>query len=58
MSAIKNLLKDESGQGMAEYALILAGIAIVVIAAINLLGPAIEDKLNKVGEGLGVESEQ
>lgn len=52
MSAIKNLLKDESGQGMAEYALILAGIAIVVMAAINLLGPAIEGKLNEVKEEL------
>ena len=33
--------KDESGQGMVEYGLIIALIAIAVIAALKLLGPAI-----------------
>ena len=34
---LKNFVKDESGQGLAEYALILALIAIVVIAAVIVL---------------------
>jgi pilus assembly protein Flp/PilA len=38
---MKNFFKDESGQGMVEYGLIIALIAIGVIAALKLLGPAI-----------------
>ena len=32
------ITRDERGQGLAEYALILALIAVVVIAAVTLLG--------------------
>ena len=32
------LRKEESGQGMVEYGLILALIAVVVIAAVKLIG--------------------
>lgn len=46
---LKNFVRDESGQGLAEYALILALIAIVVIAALRVLGTATKDKLNEVG---------
>ena len=38
---MKNFFKDESGQGMVEYGLIIALIAIGVIAALKLLEPAI-----------------
>lgn len=38
---MKNFFKDESGQGMVEYGLIIALIAIAVIAALRLLGPAV-----------------
>jgi len=34
---------DERGQGLAEYALILAGIAIVAIASLIFLGGNIHD---------------
>ena len=37
-NTIANLRYREDGQTMAEYALILGGIAIVVIAAILVLG--------------------
>ena len=39
----------EEGQGLAEYALILALIAIIAIAALILLGGNISAILNKVG---------
>ena len=35
--------KDEDGQGMVEYGLIIALIAIVVIVALVVLGPKIRD---------------
>lgn len=38
---MKNFFKDENGQGMVEYGLIIALIAIAVIAALKLLGPAV-----------------
>lgn len=49
-------LKDEKGQGLSEYALIIALVAVVAIAGLVLLGPIILDKFNEVscnmqGEG-------
>ena len=40
---------DEDGQGLAEYALILALIAIVAIVALLFLGQQVSDKLTTVG---------
>ena len=39
---MKKFLKDENGQGMVEYGLIIALVAVVVIAALALLGPKIK----------------
>lgn len=35
---MKELAKKDDGQGMAEYGLILAGVAVLVIVAIYALG--------------------
>jgi pilus assembly protein Flp/PilA len=43
---------NEDGQGLAEYALILALIAIVAIVALLFLGSQISDKLSVVGSTL------
>jgi pilus assembly protein Flp/PilA len=43
---------DEEGQGLAEYALILALIAIIAIAALILLGGSISAILQVIGECL------
>lgn len=40
---------DETGQGLAEYALILALIAIVAIVALLFLGGQISTILSKIG---------
>ena len=48
----KNFWSDESGQGLTEYALIIALIAIVVIGALTLLGGAIGDILSEIGAAL------
>ncbi len=38
----------EKGQGLVEYALIIVLIAIVVIAALTLLGPQIGNVFNRI----------
>mgnify|MGYP003576443237 CR=1 FL=1 len=43
---------DEEGQGLAEYALILALIAIVAIIALLFLGGQISGILNTVGSSV------
>jgi pilus assembly protein Flp/PilA len=45
--------KSEKGQDLAEYALLLALIAIVVIAALLLLGPQIAAIFNQITAALG-----
>ena len=46
------LRRDEEGQGLAEYALILALIAIVAIVALLFLGTAISTILSTVGKNV------
>ncbi len=41
---------DEEGQGLAEYALILALIAIVAIISLTFLGGTIGDLLSIIGD--------
>ena len=43
---------DQSGQGLAEYALILGLIAIVSIIALIYLGSQISDKLSVIGNSM------
>jgi len=45
-------LSRQAGQGLAEYALILALIAIVAILALIFLGSQISDKLSIVGTSM------
>ncbi len=44
--------RDEEGQGLAEYALILALIAIIAIVALIFLGGQISNILNAVGQSV------
>lgn len=46
------LLRDEDGQGLAEYALILGLIAIVSIVALIFMGGQVSDKLSTIGSTL------
>jgi pilus assembly protein Flp/PilA len=43
---------DEDGQGLAEYALILALIAIVAIVALIFMGSQVSSKLSIIGSQL------
>ncbi len=44
------LRRGEDGQGLAEYALILALIAIVAIASMLFLGDVLNDLLSVIGQ--------
>lgn len=44
--------RDESGQGLAEYALILGLIAVIAIAALLFIGTSISGMLSFIGTKL------
>lgn len=44
----------EKGQGLVEYAIILALIAIVVIAVMTTLGQKVNNTFNSIGNSLTV----
>ena len=52
LRVVQALDRDEDGQGLAEYALILALIAIVAIAALLFLGGQINGVLSEVGTAI------
>ncbi len=53
ITALINLVRrDEEGQGLAEYALILALIAIVAIVALIFLGTQVSGILSTVGKSV------
>lgn len=45
-------LPREEGQGLVEYALILVLVAIVVIAVLLLLGPAVADVFQQIVDAI------
>jgi pilus assembly protein Flp/PilA len=49
---LASLRRDEEGQGLAEYALILALIAIIAIVALIFLGGQISKVLSTVGTSI------
>jgi pilus assembly protein Flp/PilA len=52
LNSLKRFWKEESGQGLVEYALILFLIAIVVIVALTTLGKKTNNVLNNIGTKL------
>ena len=49
---IRNLLANEEGQTLTEYALILVLIAVVAIVAVPALGGGISNVLDDITNGL------
>jgi pilus assembly protein Flp/PilA len=50
---VRQALKSERGQSLVEYALILALVAIVVIAALTALGGEAQDAMSNVANTIG-----
>lgn len=53
---MKRFLKEEKGQGLVEYALILVLVAIVVIAILLLMGPVVGNVFSNVVASLNAGS--
>jgi len=52
LNSLVRLFKDEEGQGLVEYALILVLISIVVIVAMTALGGKVRQTFENVNSGL------
>jgi len=50
---LSNILRKQDGQGMVEYALILALIAVVSIVIIGTLGGQIKARFQDISDKLG-----
>lgn len=46
--AVRKITKDQKGQGMVEYGLIIALIAVVVIVALTPLGHSVANLFNSL----------
>jgi len=52
MQMIDNFLKDETGATAIEYALLAAGIALVIIATLNGIGTRLNTKFTSINSSL------
>ena len=50
---IVNLLKRQEGQDLAEYAILIALISLVAVAAVTLVGTNITAVFDKIGSVVG-----
>jgi pilus assembly protein Flp/PilA len=49
LARLARYLRSEEGQGLAEYALILALIALIAIVALIFMGQQVSDKFSVIG---------
>ena len=54
LSAMLQILKDESGQDVIEYALVVALIGLTATAGLSSVAAAINTAFNHIGTKLGV----
>jgi Flp pilus assembly pilin Flp len=51
-SLIRNLWRDEQGQDIAEYAVMLAVILVIVVGTVRLIGANSNNVFSQVGSAL------
>ena len=52
LERLRRFWSDEEGPTAVEYAIMLAGIAVVIIAVVFLLGGAVKDTMQNVETGI------
>jgi pilus assembly protein Flp/PilA len=52
LAEMMGMVKNEDGQGMVEYALIIGGIAIIALVGINVLGPQLSTMFTTISGNL------
>jgi len=52
MKKVVGFMKNEEGQGLIEYALILALVALLVIVALKFLGNTVANTYNNIGNAM------
>jgi pilus assembly protein Flp/PilA len=52
---IKRLLKDEEAPTAVEYALMVAGVAVLIIVAVWFLGGSVSNKFSQVGSSIAAK---
>jgi Flp pilus assembly pilin Flp len=53
---IKNLWNDESGQGLPEYALLVAAVVVMVVVAAALFTDDVQTLFNDIGDYISTNS--
>ena len=53
LTYVKSFVRDEEGQDLLEYALLVALIALVAIGAVGLAGNAVNDVFTNIATELG-----
>ena len=53
VSLLRQLLRQEDGQGLVEYGLIIALVALVVIGLLSQVGESLIDKFREIVTALG-----
>ncbi len=56
MTYLKNFIRDEEGQDMVEYALLLGAIALLALVGAGALGGAINTKYGDLSTKIGAAS--
>jgi len=51
-SRVARVIRHDDGQGLAEYALILALIAVIAIVALIFMGNQVSHKLSTIGSAI------
>lgn len=54
LKSFTNMLRDDDGQGLVEYALIIALVSIVAITALTFLGKKANNALGNAASNLNV----
>jgi Flp pilus assembly pilin Flp len=53
LTRVRRSLRDQKGQGMTEYIIIVILIALAVLIAVKFLGSAVSEKTSAAGSKVG-----